>query len=80
MWSSRINSTVYVMLLLATPTAPPTFAVDTGSLCSYSRYFSTLTNVLKKTGVILQALRSRKVILSEGRERQHHGEHRTLLS
>ena len=40
-----------------------TLAVATGSRCSKSRYFSTLTKVLKKAGVSLQILRSHSVIL-----------------
>ncbi len=54
-----------------------TFAAATGSLCSYSKYFSTFTKVLKKAGVILQDLRSRRVIwagVGEVRERERERE------
>ena len=42
----------------------------TGSLCSYSRYFSTFVNVLKKDGVSLHAFRSPRVIRSAGSEKE----------
>ena len=61
--SLQARSYILLSIITSFPSSSTSRCVANGSLCSWSRYFSRLKKVSKKTGVILHLFKSFNVIL-----------------